>query len=73
MPRKRRRKPNPGSFKPGPDPRRHRFSREECRLGLMIAYATATPEVAEWLRLKVKTYYAEKSRGQVHQEERCGT
>lgn len=61
MPRKRRRsrRPNSGSFRKGPDPRRHVFTRDECRLGLMIALATATPEVAQWLRGKVRSYYRE--------------
>jgi hypothetical protein len=28
---------NRGRFKPGPDPRRHRFSREECQAGFWAA------------------------------------
>lgn len=65
MSRKRRRDraPNSGSFRKGPDPRRHVFTRDECRLGLMIAVATATPAVAAWLRNKVRSYYREKRRG----------
>jgi hypothetical protein len=72
MPRKRRRdrRPNSGSFRKGPDPRRHVFTRDECRLGLMIAYATATPEVALWLRNKVRSYYREKDLGKQTQETR---
>ncbi len=72
MPRKRPRKrcPNSGSFRKGPDPRRHVFTRDECRLGLMIAYATAAPEVAQWLRNKVRSYYREKERGKQTQETR---
>jgi hypothetical protein len=70
MPRRRKRRPNSGSFRKGPDPRRHVFTRDECRLGLMIAYASATPAVAEWLRLKLKTYYQEKQRGNQTQETR---
>ena len=62
--RRRKRKSNSGSFPKGPDPRRHQFSRDECRLGLMTAYATATPEVALWLRDKLRSYYREKQRGQ---------
>lgn len=62
--RRRKRKPNSGSFRKGPDPRRHVFTRDECRLGLMIAYATASPEVALWLRDKLRSYYREKQRGQ---------
>ena len=72
MPRKRRRKraPNSGSFCKGPDPRRHIFTRDECRLGLMIAYATATPAVALWLRNKVRSYYREKQNGKPKEEAR---
>jgi len=71
MPRsQRKRKPTSGSFRKGPDPRRHIFTRDECRLGLMIAYATATPEVAQWLRRKLNTYYQEKRRGNQTQETR---
>jgi hypothetical protein len=32
-----RRRPNVGQFKPGPDPRRHRFTREECQAGFWAA------------------------------------
>ena len=52
-----------GSFRKGPDPRRHVFPRDECRLGLRIAFATATPEVAERLRLNLHTDYREKCLG----------
>lgn len=31
------RKANAGSFKPGPDPRRHKFTREECSAGFWTA------------------------------------
>ena len=71
MPRSpRERHPNSGSFRKGPDPRRHVFTRDECRLGLMIAYATASPEVALWLRDKLRSYYREKQRGQQTEEAR---
>jgi len=30
-------KTNNGRFKPGPDPRRHRFTREECQAGFWRA------------------------------------
>jgi len=33
------RKANRGSFKPGPDPRRHKFTREECSAGFWSALA----------------------------------
>jgi len=28
---------NPGQFRPGPDPRRHRFTRDECVMGFWAA------------------------------------
>lgn len=31
------RKANPGAFKPGPDPRRHQFTSEECSQGFHAA------------------------------------
>jgi hypothetical protein len=68
--RRRNRRPNSGSFQKGPDPRRHVFTRDECRLGLMIAYATAAPEVALWLRDKVRSYYRERDHGKQTQETR---
>jgi hypothetical protein len=66
LPRKRR--ATSGSFRKGPDPRRHVFTRDECRLGLMIAYATATPAVALWLRDRVRSYYRERSNGKPKKE-----
>lgn len=68
--RRKKRRPNSGSFRKGPDPRRHVFTRDECRVGLMIAVATATPAVAEWLRNKVRCYYREKARGNQTEEAR---
>jgi hypothetical protein len=32
-----RRRPNRGQFRRGPDPRRHRFAREECQRGFWNA------------------------------------
>jgi hypothetical protein len=32
-----RRPPNAGQFRPGPDPRRHLFTREECQRGFWNA------------------------------------
>lgn len=33
------RRPNPGQFRKGPDPRRHKFTREECSRGFWAAIA----------------------------------
>jgi hypothetical protein len=33
------RRPNAGQFKPGPDPRRHKFTPEECSRGFWTAIA----------------------------------
>lgn len=32
-----KRRPNRGQFRPGPDPRRHRFTRAECQAGFWAA------------------------------------
>jgi len=54
----KRRKGNKGSFKPGFDPRRHRFSTGECRVGYWVTMLGLTPRtkdpaVREWVRTKV--------------------
>ena len=36
------RRPNAGRFQPGPDPRRHRFSRDECIAGFWAALESVT-------------------------------
>lgn len=54
--RNRKRRANRGSFKPGPDPRRHLFTRQECWLGYAVAYIRH-PELREWLRMKIRCYY----------------
>jgi hypothetical protein len=38
-PERKKRTANRGSFKPGPDPRRHKFTREECSAGFWTAIA----------------------------------
>lgn len=53
------RKANKGSFRPGPDPRRHVFTRAERRLGYYRAlkandYSSAT---AAWFYYKIRGYY----------------
>lgn len=40
-----KRKATPGSFKPGPDSRRHRFTREECSRGGVIGFWAALEAV----------------------------
>jgi hypothetical protein len=53
------RKPNPGWFKKGYDPRRHALSKAECRKGYLIAtrLAKMPSRVRAWLRNKIKGYY----------------
>jgi hypothetical protein len=41
------RHPNAGSFKPGHDSRRHRFTPEECREGFYSALASVTEDYGE--------------------------
>jgi hypothetical protein len=53
------RKPNPGWFKPGDDPRRHVLSKAECRKGYEIAtrLAKMPSRVRCWLRRKITRFY----------------
>jgi hypothetical protein len=50
---------NPGWFKKGYDPRRHVFSKAECRKGYEIAtrLARMPSRVRCWLRRKITRYY----------------
>jgi hypothetical protein len=45
MPKHSIARPNGGQFKPGPDPRRHKFTREECVRGGRIAFALVVFEI----------------------------
>ena len=40
---------NRGQFKPGPDPRRHKFTREECSAGFWTAIAVLGVSIGEKL------------------------
>ena len=59
--RKRKRRATPGSFKPGPDSRRHVFTTSDCRIGYWVA-AIKHPELREWLKMKIRVYYHERSK-----------
>ena len=59
--RKKKRKATPGSFKPGPDCRRHVFTAQDCRLGYWVA-AIKHPELRQWLKMKIRVYYHERSK-----------
>ena len=59
--RKKKRKATPGSFKPGPDSRRHVFTISDCRIGYWVA-AIKHPELREWLRMKIRVYDHERSK-----------
>lgn len=52
------RKGNAGSFRPGPDPRRHHFTRAECRRGGKRGFAAALDRhgerLYEWLIYRAK-------------------
>src|SRR5215472_19185323 len=52
-------KANSGSFKPGFDPRRHVFSKAECRKGVLIAtrLAKMPSRVRAWLGNKIRWHY----------------
>lgn len=51
---------NKGSFVAGDDPRRHRFSAEECSRGGVKGFRSIMdnrPEVLLWLKPKIKAFY----------------
>jgi hypothetical protein len=52
-------RPNPGWFKPGDDPRRHVLSKNECRKGYLVAtrLARMPSRLRCWLRNKTRRYY----------------
>lgn len=58
---RRKRRPNAGSFKPGPDPRRHVFTQSDCRIGWWVANIRH-PELRDWLRMRLFCYYSERRR-----------
>src|SRR4051794_23275119 len=67
------RKATPGSFKLGPDNRRHRFTQQDCRLGYWIT-CIKHPHLREWLRMKLRCYYSSKRKEASNgQEEDRGT
>jgi hypothetical protein len=59
--RKPKRRPNAGSFRPGPDPRRHKFTASDCRVGWLVANILH-PELREWLRMRLFVFYSQKER-----------
>jgi hypothetical protein len=66
---KKRRKvrPNAGSFKPGPDPRRYRFTPHDCRVGYLVA-AVKHPHLREWLKMRVRVHNSKKEKAHGPQE-----
>jgi hypothetical protein len=52
-------KPNPGWFKKGYDPRRHVLSKAEKRKGYWVAtqFAKMPSRLRAWLRKKIRRYY----------------
>lgn len=59
--RRKKGRANRGSFRPGPDPRRHKFTAQDCRIGYWVA-AIKHPECREWLLLRIRIYYSNKER-----------
>jgi hypothetical protein len=53
---KKTRKPNRGSFKAGPDPRRHRFTCEERQRGYQTAMNGRDVNVIAWVLRRVRGY-----------------
>jgi hypothetical protein len=70
---RKRRRPNAGSFVPGPDPRRHKFTKQDCRIGFWVC-AIKHPELREWLRMKLFIYYGRSNNGTqtIEKGDACG-
>ena len=68
---RKKRKATPGSFKPGPDSRRHVFTPSDCRVGYLVA-AIKHPELREWLKMKIRVYYHRRSKHDSTAQERSG-
>src|SRR5262249_53558540 len=60
---RQQRKATAGSFKPGPDPRRHRFTLSDCRVGWWVANILH-PELREWLRMRLFVFYSSRKQHQ---------
>jgi hypothetical protein len=66
MPSKKARKPNKGSFRQGPDPRRHVFTKAERRLGYYRALRSNdfSIDTAAWFYRKIRGYYRAQARAE---------
>jgi hypothetical protein len=53
---------NQTSFRPGPDPRRHVFSRAERRRGYRTAMGANNAHVVAWLFRRVRGFYRARRR-----------
>ncbi len=51
------RTPNAGSFRPGPDARRHKFTPDERRRGYQTAMSKSDAHVVAWVFRRVRGYY----------------
>lgn len=65
-----KREANRGSFRPGFDPRRHRFTPGDCRLGYLVTMLglterTRDPAVRVWVRMKVSIHNRKKDERKV--------
>jgi hypothetical protein len=69
----KKRKATAGSFRAGPDPRRHHFTPSESRVGWLVANIKH-PHLREWLKMRLRYHYRRKeaSNGQQPQEEGHG-
>ncbi len=65
--KRKKRKANRGSFRPGYDPRRHVFTRAERRLGYLRCLTgygkCSNPHVCAWVWRKVRSYYRSRNHG----------
>jgi hypothetical protein len=76
-PKRKKRQATAGSFRPGPDPRRHVFTRAECRLGYAHAMLGKgkcnDPKVCAYVWRKVRKYYSDRERSDDGEEDEAGS
>ena len=69
--RRKKRAPNKGSFKPGPDPRRYKFTPTDCRVGWLVANIKH-PHLRDWLKTRLRCYYHQKGKAHRPKAEAAG-
>ena len=68
---RKKRKATPGSFKPGPDPRRYTFTKHDARVGWLVANCKH-PHLRDWLKTRLRCYYHQKGKAHGPKAEAAG-